>query len=145
MMSKYDTQLVSTKTKAKIRVHDIIELAKEGKKIALIKEYRSFSGLGLKDSKDLIEEYQKTESQSNGLIPATYDIDGLVYEFEKLSQNITISKEEFIQIIDDAIEAQDKFYYTDMLDVVETLCNNIRNYGGLRKIAMERDQFLEGI
>lgn len=119
-------------SRRKVRVWDVREAARNNQKISLIKLYRQLTGLGLKDAKDAIEEAGSREED-------------IMYAFEKVCAPLTISKDEFIQIISEAIDNMDKFYHKDMLHAVQVLCENIKDYGGLQRIAMERDSFLNGI
>lgn len=122
-------------------INMIEELMREGKKISLIKEMRAVSGLGLKDTKELIEKY---ETRVNG--NATWD-DDLIDEF-KYRANISpdpYTKEELLNALDEAIDGASKLHIDDMLDAVEMFCTNIRKKGGLKVLAKERDRFLRKI
>ena len=117
---------------------EIKSLMKNRLRIALIKEMRRVSGMGLKEAKDTVETYY---SESIG-----YDDEGLLDAFRGyLEITHVLTKEEFMNIIEDAIDKMDVFHYTNMLDAVTSLCANITKKGGLNKIAEERDKFLRAI
>ena len=123
--------------------YKIKEFARDGQKIALIKELRNISGCGLKESKDLIEECIFGKN-SNGY--GTYDIAKLQNLFEQYVIVATpLTKEEFMNIIEEAIDNMGTFYYKDMLNAVQCLLSNIQTNGGLKALAMERDEFLGGV
>lgn len=125
----------------KVCVSDVRRAAEDNQKIRLIRLYRALTGMGLKDSKNAIEQAR--------CIPVggvnKLNVDDVMDIFERASRPLTITKEEFLQIIEEAIDVQDKMFVTDMLETVATLCRNIRDYGGLSKIALDRQNFLDQI
>lgn len=129
---------------------EIINMMKRNEKIALIKELRFVSNLGLKDTKDLVEKYQ-IQIVSNTVPPyptvTGYDQEGLLNEFLKYANIITepLTKEEFMHIVENAIDNIHIFAFKDMLQAVHVLCHNIEERGGLEKMAKERDNFLNNI
>jgi hypothetical protein len=123
----------------KLDIGQIESIARSGQKIPLIKEFRRISGLGLKDSKDTIEKYQTSLG---------YDIDDLINEFRLHAGQPAvepITKEEFLNMVEHAIDTMDTFHYTDMAEAVEAMVTNIRKKGGINAIAKERSRFLNGI
>jgi hypothetical protein len=120
-------------------------MARNNQKIAIIKEFREVSGLGLKDSKEAVENYQKHSNNYNS--DCDYDVDGLI---ELFSQHAGIlvdpyTKEEFLTLIENAIDEMDTFKFTDMMEAVEALLSNVRQNGGLEQLAKDRDKFLRNI
>jgi hypothetical protein len=125
--------------------------------INTIKELRSFTGFGLRESKDLVDAIKKTHplpaqnamSSIGGYNQplTTLELDDIYKLFKQYSINTPdpLSKEEFLAILGDAIDAGDKLYYTDMIDVVEQTCKNIRKEGGLQKIAEKIHKFVDGL
>ena len=129
---------IKNNTSFRCDLNNIILLANNNKKIALIKEYRMISGFGLKDSKDVIERCED--------INGAYNNEKLLIEFKKhLICPEPITKKEFMNIIENALDNMDNLYFTDMLDAVEVLCDNIRKNGGLKKIAEKNSEFIESI
>lgn len=124
-----------------VDINNIISFASEGKKIALIKEYRDITGLGLKDSKDAVEKFGRG---TDALGTMKFDVDPLVEEFKRICGVLPepLTKEEFMNIIESAIDSMDSMYFTDMLETVEVLIENIKKKGGLEEIAKERQEFL---
>jgi len=120
-----------------IDLDDIVKNMRSNQKIALIKELRRVSELGLKDSKDIVEKYYST----NG-----YDEQGLLDQFKiylEIAEPMT--KEEFMNVIEESVDNMETFHFTDMLEAVQTLCENINKKGGLQKLAEERDTFIRGL
>ncbi|UCG54226.1 MAG: ribosomal protein L7/L12 [Dehalococcoidia bacterium] len=115
-------------------IAEVIDLAKKEQKIALIKKYRALTGKGLKDSKDAIESCQNN---------TRYDLQRLVDLFHSngLPQH-NVTKEQFMKIIDKALDVGDTMYCDDMLDTVEQLCANLRKKGGLKYVQVQRDLFI---
>ena len=107
-------------------------------KIALIKEFRGVSGMGLKDSKDMVEKH---------ISPLGYDRDGLLEEFSVYvgCNPEPFTKEEFLNLVENAIDSMDTFHYTDMADATEELLKNIKKKGGLEVLAKERADFLRKV
>jgi hypothetical protein len=120
-----------------ISVAEIIQAAKNGQKIELIKRYRNVSGKGLKDSKDAIESCQDGHK---------YDLEKLVtlFELEGMGK-ANVTKEQFMKVIDKAIDSGDAMYCHDMLDAVEQLCANLRKKGGLKYIEIQRELFINSL
>lgn len=112
----------------------IITLTNNGDKIALIKEYRNITGKGLKDSKDIIED-------------ALYNHKNMVDLFRKATGHFIepYTKEEFMNVIENAIDNMHHLQFDDMLSAVEIALDNIKKRGGLKALAMERNNFLEAI
>lgn len=132
----------------------IEELASNGQTTSLIKEYRAFSGSGLKESKDMIESCRKitgTNSPNAWRLPTNtswvYDISKLKEAFQ--SQAVppieAISKEEFINMIAGAVDNMEYYQCTNMIEAVEFLLKNIKNKGGLEEVAKERQKFIDSI
>ena len=120
-----------------IDLDDIRIMMRTGSKIDLIKAFRKVSNMGLKDSKDMVEKYATNLG---------YDAEPLLDEFRcylEIAEPVT--KEEFMNIIEEAIDKMNVFHYTSMLDAVTDLCRNISDKGGLDKISEERDKFLRGL
>jgi hypothetical protein len=127
-----------------ILLETVFQMARDGKKIGLIKELRSVSGNGLKDAKDAIEACRNGNSGSNGY---GYDMDKLRDEFGKYIDLPvpSVTKEQFIGMIEDAIDCTETMHYKDMLDAVHTLCSNMKMNGGLEVVAKKNQRFLEAI
>jgi len=123
----------------------VLGQAKLGKKIALIKELRNMSGMGLKESKDAVETCMCGPLSSNGY-PTEYDLVAIEALFAKYCEPTTsMDKPEFMNIIEGAIDNMESLHFTNMLDAVETLCKNIRENGGLEAINKKNARFLRGI
>jgi len=109
-MKKY--RIIGDKTGKTVDIDHLEGLMQSDQKIALIKELRACSGLGLKDSKDIVEKYRS---------PIGWDYDGLISEFKVyLEIADPITKEEFLNIIEDSIDTMHTFHFTDMLEAVHT-------------------------
>ena len=123
---------------------DLVRTAANNKRlIELIKLYRSISGQGLKDSKLKMEEFYTCGS--NGVL-GKYDINGLVKAFEKyLVVEEPYTKEQFLHLIENAIDNMEALQYTDMVEAVTQLLSNVRRKGGLEVIAKESNEFLRNI
>jgi len=113
---------------------EITSMFNQREKIQLIKKYREISGRGLMDSKNIICEYMDKN-----------DLTGLINQFRILAITEELPKEAFINMISEAIDSMEKFQYTDMLEAVMTLLENIKKRGGLTKIAQERHEFISNI
>jgi hypothetical protein len=123
----------------------ILELAQSGKKIGLIKELRSLSGMGLGESKDAIEMCMVGPINSNGYHDS-YDYNALEALYAKYCEPTgQMEKEEFMNIIENAVDNMEALHFENMLDAVETLCLNIRTNGGLEAITKKNARFLRGI
>ena len=117
-----------------VSVEEVRAAAAGGQKIELIKLYRRLSGLGLKDSKDAVE----------AVIGNGYQIEPILKAFDKAGDyHPELSKEQFMNLIEAAVDNKDTYYFKDYLDAVEMLCKNIRSRGGLEVIAEEFDKFIE--
>lgn len=127
-----------------LMVKDIENAVKTRQLIMLIKYWRSFTGSGLKDSKDAIESFLHKDS-SGAWIMDDSTVKNVVEGFYNRSFSPELTKEEFMNIISEAIDNKDKFHCEDMLDAVEFLFKGIRQKGGLVKIAEEHETFLNGI
>jgi len=143
-----DIYEMKSKTKLKnvqmFDLDDVRSAAMNKEFIELIKLYRGISGLGLKDSKEKIESYVSGAASQFGT--RKYDIDGLIEAFkEHLVVNEPYTKEEFLFLIENAIDTMDSLHFTNMLDVVEVLCSNIRKKGGLEIVAKEANEFLRNV
>jgi len=114
-------------------MQEMIDNYRNSRKISLIKDYRMITGKGLKDSKDDVE--------------AAYNERDLIELFESVLDPMTISKEEFLNIISDAIDGAVSLFFDDddMLDTVELLCKNIRNKGGIRYLAKRSNSFINAL
>jgi len=110
--------------------------AVEGEKIKLIKEYRMITKAGLKDSKDAVED-------------AIYrgGPDEVVNIFKKAAGYLfdPYTKEEFLHLIENAIDNMEHLQYDDMIAATLALLTNVRQRGGLERLAKERQNFLENI
>ncbi|MCP3685938.1 MAG: hypothetical protein GY861_25100 [bacterium] len=120
-------------------MNTIMDMVNKRQKIGLIKKYREISNKGLKDSKDAIE------SCVDGL--GHYDPEKLRSIFSKHMTGYPepYTKDEFMNLIENAIDNMDVYRFPSMLHAVDSLLDNIKNEGGLKKIAMERDDYLEAI
>ena len=117
-------------------LEEIDSFVREGKKIALIKEYRFITGKGLKDSKDAVEGAMcAPQNAIDGVLRLFKSAIGVHFE--------PYTKEEFLNLIEKAIDNMEMFYYDDMLEATLTTLTNVRNRGGLPRLAKERDEFLE--
>ena len=126
--------------------HD--ELAKcEDAVIQTIKRLREFTNFGLRESKDLVDAIKKPGPITNGFNSTSLSREDIYELFKKFSvQEIpALTKEEFLQVLSDAIDAGDKLYYTDMIDIVVQTCTNIRQNGGLTAIAKKIHKFINDI
>jgi len=110
------------------------EYCRENKKIALIKDYRMLSGLGLKQSKDAVESHDWNEEAL---------VEDFIQYLEYTPEPYT--KEEFMHTIERAIDSMEDMHFTDMIDAVEIALRNIKEKGGLDALARERDEFLRKI
>jgi hypothetical protein len=131
-------------------IGEVRGMIRSKQKIALIKEYRAISGLGLKQSKDAVESHQITKAsrQGNGSYAlAEYKEEELVEDFMQylVSNPDPYTKEEFLNNIEQAIDGMGVYQCTDMLEAVEYLLDNIKKRGGLEVLAKERDEFLRKI
>ena len=129
----YDADKLST-------MSEIINDAKNGRKISLIKRYRAVTNYGLKDSKDAIEACQVYSATSGN---QEYDLEKLVALFEAQGmKRHSVTKEQFMKILEKAIDGGDELYCEDMLEAVATLCHNLKKKGGLRYIELRRELFI---
>ena len=119
---------------------DVLNDAREKQKIPLIKKYRIITGGSLRDSKDAVDN-MIAKLSADQIADKFCDIAG-AYSVKK---GVYLSKEQFLNIIDNAIESSKDMYFVDMLDVVEALCANIRKKGGLDAIAAEYEEFINNI
>jgi hypothetical protein len=120
-----------------VDINTIKQYAENKQRIDLIKLYRSVTGKSLHESKDAVEKHELND---------LYDIKGLINEFTShMIAPDPFTKEEFLNIISEAIDSSDKFFCTDMLDAVLILCNNIKSNGGLIKLAEKRSEFLQAL
>lgn len=120
-----------------VDLDEFIGYMNKGEKINLIKGFRRVSKLGLKDSKDTVEKHHSSLG---------YDIEALLDEFRPyLEIAEPVTKEEFMNIIEEAIDKMEVFHYTSMLEAVTDLCSNISRKGGLDVIGEERDKFIRGL
>ena len=111
--------------------------------IGLIKLYRRLSGLGLKQSKDKIEEFMVRDNTNYN---HKYDVEGLVNAFKEfLIVEEPYTKEQFLHLIENAIDNMEALQYTDMVEAVTQLLSNVRRKGGLEVIAKESNDFLRNI
>ena len=127
----------------RIDMDEIRKMAREGRKIALIKEHRMVSGLGLKESKEAIE----TVEYRNALNEASYDPENVVELFSKYV-DITpnpYTKTEFMNMIERIVDNMDIYGFNDMLEAVMFALDRIDKKGGLEKLAEERDKFINAL
>ena len=119
-----------------LNLNDIRDFTRGHQKIPLIKEYRWITGKGLKDSKDAVEEVLINNNEES-----------MVELFKKaIGHSIEpYTKEEFMFLIENAIDNMDKLAFTDMLEATMVLLNNVKNNGGLKQLAEDRDKFLNNI
>jgi hypothetical protein len=108
----------------------------DSRRIQVIKEVRRVTGFGLKESKDLVEKYM-----------AVGDADALVDRIKDIAKICPdpYTKEEFMALIERAIDTMDTYHFTDMLSAVDALLTNVKLKGGLEALAKERDKFLNAI
>jgi hypothetical protein len=117
--------------------------------ICLIKSWRGLTSSGLKDSKDKIEELLDRQYSGIGG-KSIWDKspeckERVIDAFIEVSSFPQMTKEEFMNLISDAIDHMDKFYCKNMIDACEFLFKGIKEQGGIEKIAEHRDNFLNGI
>ena len=135
MSEKY--KIVNNPNAEFVDLDDLKVMMNNCQKIALIKEFRRVSNMGLKDAKDTVEKYNSTLG---------YDQEGLLDEFRPyLDIADPLTKEEFMHIVEQAVDTMDEFHFTDMLEAVKVLCENIDRKGGLDALAKERSKFLNKI
>jgi len=118
---------------------DVLESAmRNGNKIILIKEFRAVSDMGLKQAKDAVEQHQSSLG---------YDRGALLNMFREYTTDINnpYTKEEFIVLIEKAVDTMEEFHFTDMIEAIEVMFANIKKKGGLVALAEERDKFLDKI
>lgn len=137
-----------------VNVNDLLSAVDQGNIIILIKNWRTMSGDGLKDSKDKIEslivfdpKLPKTGSYSSSGRgwDAQLTKNSIMSAFIELSQFPQLTKEEFVNMVSNAVDQMHTFHCTDMIEAVEFLFKNIKAKGGLQKIAEENHNFLDGI
>jgi hypothetical protein len=130
-----------------VSVKTVIGYAEQGQKIALIKEYRALSKCGLKEAKDMIEKFESKKQSSGNSFDTqyAYDIHSLLDAFKAVSRGYTITKEEFVNIISEALDNMDRFHCDDMIEAVEFLLKNIKAKGGLEQVAYDREKFINAI
>lgn len=121
-------------------VNGMYDLANKGQKIGLIKLLRSVSGLGLRDSKDAIEACQYGVS-------GEYRKEHLQDTFKKylIDYPEPYTKEEFMNLVENAVDNMDVYMFPSMVHAVDALLDNIKQRGGLNRIAEERDDYLDAI
>jgi len=120
-----------------IDLFEVEKFVKDGQFINLIKEYRKATGLGLRESKEAIESHKS---------PNGFDVDAVLNMFKQhLEIADPLTKTEFLNIIEGAIDNMEKFYYGDMLEAVMALCDNIKKRGGLNMLVEEREKFIRAI
>lgn len=129
--------------RTELDMDEIREAAGTGRKIPLIKIYRELAGCGLKDAKDAVELAANSGCVGNH----SWNMKGIVAAFEQFTINgpSPYTKEEFLHLIEDAIDHMDKFQFVDMADCVALLLKNVEKNGGLERLAKERDNFLDNI
>ena len=72
--------------------------------------------------------------------------DGVVELFKRvLNISEPFSKEEFLNLIENAIDSMEAMYYTDMLEATLATLSNIKKQGGLEFLARKRSKFLNSI
>lgn len=145
-----NTVLISKQdNKIQVKISGLIRWVQNGEIIALIKDWRAFTGSGIKDSKDKIESLIVYDPARPPTSIRGWDVDkttdNIVRAFYNVSYHPELSKEVFIGMITDAINNMDKFHCNDMLIAVEFLFENIKKRGGLVKIAEENDIFLDSL
>jgi hypothetical protein len=109
---------------------DVWDAPKPGGKVGLIKEYKTWENLSLMDAKRALDKMHTTE-----------DVLSL---FQKSGTPTDITKEEFMNLISDAIDNKNTFY-ANQLQAVEFLIINIKNGGGLAGVAKDRQKFLNDL
>ena len=146
-----DVYYYSKDHKDKITKYDIIEMIRNEQKIALIKEYRRLSGLGLRESKDAIESgiehHPRTMTTPlNGTHEDyTYNENKIIALFHEVGGPYGMSDTQFMNIIEKAVKNAKHLHFEDQLDAVETLCHNIRKKGGLAVIVRESEDFINAL
>jgi hypothetical protein len=76
---------------------------RNNQKIALIKDYRNMSGLGLKESKEAIESAQHSLEAIRRLF---YDVSSFPYD-------ATITKKQMMRILEKALDSAEPMYFDD--------------------------------
>jgi hypothetical protein len=117
---------------------DIADLVINKKLISLIKIYRNITKRGLRESRDAI-----TKVLNNSMNPVE-DMSHMLYKAAGLISD-PYTKEEFLFMVEQAIDNMHYLQYKDMLDAVSATLDNVRKNGGLEELARQRDNFLERI
>ena len=147
------TEFVSKDRKNIVKIANLMEYHSRKSTVGLIKEWRAFTGQGLKESKDAIEKalFKTSTTMPNGYVtygdsPWNKDsYDSVLAAFAEHAHVSELSREEFIHIIEGAIDNMSSFHFNDMLDATMVCLENIKKNGGLAAIAEKNYRFLEGI
>ena len=122
-----------------VTTDDLKDWISSKKKIQLIKLYRQITGLGLKESKESVDMLMQWKQED------VFNEFCRLADVHDLMTSAHLSKEQFMEIISDALDSAKNFQCLDQLDALETLCANIRKKGGLGVIAKEYDNFINSI
>jgi hypothetical protein len=125
-------------------IEEIRHMAKDGRLISLIKEYRTLTGKGLKDSKDAIETART--DHMDGLGSRTFDVDMIedIFRADCGYDPDPYTKEEFLNNLEQAIDHGATFRM-DMIESVKLYIEKVTENGGINELARERDKFLSKI
>jgi hypothetical protein len=120
------------------------ELIADKKFIGLIKEYRTFTGDGLKNSKDAMEECRNGTSSTGGYPGISFRL--VVKAFKKRSTHVPkITREQMMNLVETAFDAMDGLYMDDYLLALEMMCKGIRKQGGTKKVVEKIENFIEAL
>jgi hypothetical protein len=125
-------------------IEDIKQMARDGKLIALIKEYRGLTGKGLKDSKDAIETARTDRTDALGSRTFDTDIIEDIFRADCGYDPDPYTKEEFLNNLEQAIDHGQTFRM-DMIESVKLYIEKVTENGGINELARERDKFLSRI
>ena len=122
----------------------IRQMAKDGRFISLIKEYRGLTGKGLKDSKEAIESARL--DKNNALGERTFDVDMVedIFRVDCGYDPDPYTKEEFLNNLEQAIDHGQTFHM-NMIESIELYIEKVKENGGIAELARERDRFLSKI
>jgi hypothetical protein len=107
-----------------VKRSDIMAMATEGRKISLIKEYRSCTGLGLRESKDAIEKFVSKKHPDD--MVSVYDVDGLLTLFSPyVTHDIASTKILINQGVSCVLDNYNVLGFENPFDAVRMVINNI--------------------
>lgn len=133
-----------------ITAQDIREMFADKKftYISLIKELRTLKGEGLRVCKDAVDACRKKPQDKATRNQNDFDLEKIIETFVDHGMEPEfheLEKEEFMNILEEAIDASGKLHFNSMLDAVMVTCKNIKSNGGLEEIAKQRAKFLNAI